>query len=178
MTKGLALILAAFFALISVPVMAVSYDLTMGPFEIKFDTVQALDTRIEPPVAFEKFTGYPVTLRLKDESAKGMISLKIQEYNNAIDVSDSALRDVIKEEASVFFAEYTVAYQPTTIDSRPGEVGIIKTKDGDTVIFAAYSPDGAGIIGNVLALVYASPFEGAPIENGDMLLKTLKIQRA
>lgn len=176
--KRFALILAAFFALISVPVMAESYDLTMGPFEITFDTVQVLDTRIEPPVAFEKFTGYPVTLWPKDGSAEGMISLKIQEYNSEIDVSDSGLRDVIKEEASFFFAEYPITYKTTTIDGRLGEVGFITTKDGDTVIFAAYSPDGAGIIGNVLALVYASPFEGAPIENGDQLLKTLKIQRA
>ena len=177
MTKRLALIVAVFFALVSVPVMAESYDLTMGPFEIKFDTVQALDTRTEPPVAFEKFTDYPVTLWPKDESAKGMISLKIKEYNSKIDVSDSALRDAIKEEASVVFSAYPMTYQPTTIDGRPGEVGTIKTEKGDTVIFAAYSPDGTGISGKVLALVYASPFEGAPTENGDMLLKTLKIQR-
>jgi hypothetical protein len=55
--KGFALILAAFFALVPMPVMAESYDLTMGPFQVKFDTIQALDTRIAPSVAFEKFTG-------------------------------------------------------------------------------------------------------------------------
>ena len=178
MTKRLALILVTFFALVSVPVMAESYDLTMGPFKIKFDTVQALDTRTEPPVAFEKFTGYPVTLWPTDESAKGMISLKIQEYNSEIYVSDSALRDAIKEEASVVFSAYPITYLPKTIDGRPGEVGTIKTENGDTVIFAAYSPDGTGISGKVLVLVYASPFEGAPTENGDMFLSTLKIQRA
>jgi hypothetical protein len=175
--NGLALILAAFFVLVSVPVMAESYDLMMGPFETKFETVQALDTRTEPPVAFEKFTGYPVTLWPKDESSKGMISLKIQEYYSEIDVSDSALRDAIKEEASVVFSAYPITYQPTTIDGRPAEVGTIKTENGDMVIFAAYSPDGIGISGKVLALVYGSPFEGAPTENGDMLLNTLKIQR-
>ena len=173
--KRLVLILTAFFALVFVPVMAESYDMTMGPFHVKFDTVQALDTRTEPPVAFEKFTGYPVTLWPKDESAKGMISLKIQEYNSEIDVSDSALRDAINEEASVFFSAYPITYQSTTIDGRPGEVGTIKTENGDTAIFAAYSPDGTGISGKVLVLVYASPFERAPTENGDMLLKTLTI---
>jgi hypothetical protein len=57
-------------------------------------------------------------------------------------------------------------------------MGIITAKEEDTVLFAAYSPDGAGAIGRVLALIYASPFEGAPTGNDDMLLKTLKIRRA
>ena len=82
--------------------MAESFDLTMGPFQVKFDTIQAFDTRIAPSIAFEKFTGYPVTFWPKGESSEGIISLKIQEYNSEIDVSDSALRDVIKEEA-IFF---------------------------------------------------------------------------
>jgi hypothetical protein len=174
--KGFALILAAFFAFVPMHMMAESYDLTMGPFQVKFDTIQALDTRIAPSVAFEKFTGYPVTFWPKGESSEGIISLKIQEYNSEIDVSDSALRDVIKEEAS-FFSAYPITYQATTIDGRPGEMGTITTKEGDTVIFAAYSPDGAGAIGRILALVYASAFEGAPTEDDDMLLKTLKIRR-
>lgn len=175
--KRSALILVLFLLSIPMPVLAESYDLTMGPFQAKFDTLQALDERIESPVAFDDFTGYPVSLWPKDESGSGMISLKIQDYNTEIDVSSSALRDMINEEASTFFEEDPITYAPTTIDGRPGEVGTITTKEGETVIFAAYSPDGAGMYGNVLALITALPFDGAPTENGDMFLKTLKIRR-
>jgi hypothetical protein len=73
---------------------------------------------------------YPVTFWPKDKSSEGIISLKIQEYNSEIDVSDSALRDLIKEEAS-FFSAYPMTYQAITIDDRPGEIGIITTKEGD-----------------------------------------------
>lgn len=138
------LILALMMVLVS-PGLA-SHDVVMlGPYNVSFDMNTTMDYKIYPeqptsgitPSGF-KFVRYNISVETADYFAWVILT----RYEKPMLASINSNKEIVEAALMASGCESPKLYQPL-IDGQPGVLGNCRFDNGDILVAASYSPDGA-----------------------------------
>jgi hypothetical protein len=166
--------------------MAETYTAKTGPFTIQVESNESVEFTPLEPYPEDNFNVYDVDMRMEYYPSRHIFDIEIHDYGHAIDVSDSTLMESIIN-YSPPWEEFYTSWDAIEAGSKPGFMGLIekkgKTAKGlsvDPMCLAAFSPDGFGNRGSVIAIIALNAKEETFKEDKEVfedLLKDIRISR-
>jgi len=134
--------------------MAETYIQKTGPFIIKASSNEPVTFTVNPALPVDNCNPYDVSM---DAGSNVIYRLEIQDYAKPINIDENDLMSAILNFNSVS-SEYYTSWELLKVGDKPGIIGTIGQggeESGYPVYgcVAAYSPDGIGIHGTIIAII-------------------------
>ncbi len=140
----LGLILIAAAAMVG-PSFAAHEAGAVGPFNISFDvnTTMNYEIFVDPPSSGITSSGQSfVRHNMSIETTDYFAWVILTRYENKMQANISANKDIVEAALMAAGCERPKLYQPL-IDGQPGVLGNCRFENGEILVVASYSPDGA-----------------------------------
>ena len=165
--------LITMLSLAPVIVSGFSDKVDVGPYAIGFNITASVRPviNVSGPIKESGFDEYGFLLRTISSSQRA-INVKIDDYQNSTDVSETRLMNLMTD--MIKSNSYKLNWNKVSIGSIPGIMAQVQDSDSlASYSIAAYSPDGDGKKGNTIVLIES--YLSRDVTNS--FLKDLKIQR-
>jgi hypothetical protein len=154
MKLAMIILLILFSAIVLICSMAETYTEKTGPFIINASSDEPVNFTVYPALPVDNCNPYDVNM---DVSGKVTYRLEIQDYGKQINIVENNLMSAILSFNSVS-SEYYNSWKLLKVGGKPGIIGTIGQggeENGYPVhgCVAAYSPDGTGIHGTIIAII-------------------------
>lgn len=155
-----------------------TYTAKTGPFTIEITSNESIDIDyIAEPMPIDNFNAYDATVSINDRAYE----IEIQDYGQMTNID--LMRSITSYSPS--WSDYYTSWDTPEIGGKPGLLGVIEKGDKSKYVppcfVAAYSPDGFGNKGTVIAIIDVSADEkenfNEQLKNFENLIENMRIIR-